>query len=131
MQLVDPRAGRFERGVVVVVLLAGFVFRQPISIVVAAAIATAGAALGTRSPVAQIWFRAETRRRHTVDLEPAQASRAESLLVAALLILATLIVVAGSVGLAAIPAAAAAVVAALDASGVIHPMAEFRRRRRT
>jgi Domain of unknown function (DUF4395) len=129
MHLVDPRAGRFERGVVVVVLLAGFVFRQPWSIPIATLIAVAGAVMNERSPMARAWSALGSRRRRQVSLVPAHTNQVECGLVAAFLLLACLLLLAGSVALAAIPATVAAILAALGATGVMSPVAELRRRR--
>ncbi len=130
MQLVDPRAGRFERGVVVVVLLAGFVFRTAWSIPIATVLAVVGSVMSEHSPMARAWTALGSRRRRPVTLVPAHTIQVECGLVAAFLLLACLLLLAGSVALAAIPAAVAAILAALGATGVMSPVAELRRRRR-
>jgi Domain of unknown function (DUF4395) len=130
MRLVDARAGRFEQGVVVVVLLAGFVFSQPWSIPLATVIALLGTALAERSPLARFWQRVVAPRLRAVrPMEPVEAARAQSLLISAALVVATLVLLAGSVGLASVVAAVAAVVAALGATGIMNAAAEIRRRR--
>ncbi len=131
MRLVDARAGRFEQGVVVVVLLAGFAFSQPWSIPLAMVLALLGTALGDRSPVARFWNRVVgPRLRATRPMEPVEAARAQSLLISAVLVVATLVLALGSVGLASVIAAFAAVVATLGATGIMNAAAEIRRRRR-
>jgi hypothetical protein len=130
MRLVDARAGRFEQGIVVVVLLAGFVFSQPWSIPLAAVFAGLGTVLGDRSPISRAWHRVVAPRlRVDGPMEPAEAARAQSLLIAAGLVLASLVLLAGSVGLASVVAAVVAVVAALGATGIMNAAAEIRRRR--
>ena len=130
MRLVDARAGRFEQGVVVVVLLAGFVFSQSWSIPLAMVIALLGTALGDRSPLARFWQRVGAPRvRGGRTLEPVPVARAQSLLISGGLVLATFVLLAGSVGLASIVAGVIAVVAALGATGVANTAAEIRRRR--
>jgi hypothetical protein len=129
MRLVDARAGRFEQGVVAVVLLFGFVFSQAWSIPLAAAVAALSAGLGDRSPLSRLWQRFVTPRlRVQQPMEPVGAARAQSLLITALLVLATLVLLAGSVGLASVVAAVAAVVAALGATGLVNAAAEIRKR---
>jgi hypothetical protein len=129
MRLVDARAGRFEQGVVVVVLLAGFAFSQPWSIPLALVVALAGAALGDRSPLTRFWQRVVgPRLRADRPMEPVEAARAQSLLISAVLVVATLVLLAGSVGLASVVAALAAVVAALGATGIMNAAAEIRKR---
>jgi hypothetical protein len=130
MRLVDARAGRFEQGVVVVVLLAGFVFSQPWSIPVAAVVAALGTLLGDRSPVARFWTVVlAPRLKAGRTMEPVPVAHAQSLLITAGLVLATLVLVAGSVGLASVMAALVAIVAALGATGVANAAAELRKRR--
>ena len=130
MRLVDPRASRFEQGVIVVVLLAGFVFSQPWSIPIAFAVAAAGVALGDRSPVVATWKALiAPRLRSTSTLEPEPVTRAQTLLLGAGLALATGILWAGSVGLASIVAALVAVIAALGATNVVTLAAELHRDR--
>jgi hypothetical protein len=129
MRLVDARAGRFEQGVVVVVLLAGFVFSQPWSIPLAALIAVLATVLGERSPISRLWHRVIAPRvRADGPMEPAEAARAQSLLIAAGLVVASLVLLAGSVGLASVVAAVVAVVAALGATGIMNAAAEIRKR---
>ena len=130
MRLVDARAGRFEQGVVVVVLLAGFVFSQPWSIPVATVLGMLGTALADRSPVVRFWQRVVGPRMRTDrPMEPLEAARAQILLITAVLVVATLVLLAGSVGLASVVAAVAAVVGALGATGIWNAAAEIRRRR--
>ena len=130
MRLVDVRASRFEQAIVVVILLAGFVFRQPWSIPVGAVVASLGLVLGERSPVARIWHQfIAPRRPPGTNFEPRPTAQTQSLLLTIGLVLATVVWIAGSVGLASIPAAAVAVVAALGATGVVNVAAELRRRR--
>jgi hypothetical protein len=129
MRLVDARAGRFEQGVVVVVLLAGFVFSQSWSIPLAAVIAGVGTVLGERSPISRLWHRVVAPRlRADRPMEPVEAARAQSLLITATLVIATLVLLAGSVGLASVVAAVAAAVAALGATGIMNAAAEIRKR---
>jgi len=129
MRLVDARAGRFEQGVVVVVLLFGFVFSQPWSIPAAAVLAGLSATLGERSPISRLWHRFVTPRlRAHGPLEPVGAARAQALLITAALVLATLVLLAGSVGLASVIAAVAAIVAALGATGIVNAAVEIRKR---
>jgi len=129
MRLVDARAGRFEQGVVVVVLLAGFVFSQAWSIPIAALVAGLGTVLGDRSPISRAWQRiVAPRLRVDRPMEPAEAARAQSLLIAAGLVVASLVLLAGSVGLASVVAAVVAIVAALGATGIMNAAAEIRKR---
>lgn len=130
MRLVDARAGRFEQGVVVVVLLAGFVFSQPWSIPVAAFVAALGTVGGERSPITRAWTHVIAPRLPVArTMEPVAVARTQSLIVTGGLLLATLVLLAGSVGLASVLAAVVAVVAALGATGVISVAAELRKRR--
>jgi len=131
MRLVDPRAGRFEHAVIVVILLAGFVFSQPWSIPIAFAVAATGVAMGERSPLARLWFAFIRPRlpggRH---LEPEPVTQTQGLLVAGGLALATAVMLLGSVGLASVIAAVVTVVALLGATGVVNLAAALRDRRR-
>ncbi len=130
MRLVDPRASRFEQGVIVVVLLAGFAFSQPWSIPIAFAVAAAGVGLGDRSPVVAAWEKLIAPRLHSAGaLEPEPVARTQTLLLGVGLALATGILWAGSVGLASIVAALVAVIAALGATNVVTLAAELRRDR--
>ena len=130
MRLVDVRASRFEQAIVVVILLAGFVFRQPWSIAVATVVGASGLAFGDRSPVTRLWQQVVApRRRAATSFEPRPTAQTQSLLLSVGLVLATVVWIAGSVGLASILAAVVAVVAALGATGVITLAAEIRRRR--
>jgi hypothetical protein len=130
MRLVDARAGRFEQGVVVVVLLAGFVFSWSWSIPLAMVIALSGTAFGDRSPLARLWQRVfAPRLPGGRALEPVPVARAQGLLISGGLVLATFVLLAGSVGLASIVAGVVALVAALGATGVANLAAEIRRRR--
>ena len=63
MRLVDVRASRFEQAIVVVILLAGFVFRQAWSIPAAGIVAALGVLLGDRSPVLRLWNQVIAPRR--------------------------------------------------------------------
>ena len=129
MRLVDARAGRFEQGVVVVILLFGFVFSQPWSIPVAMVVAGLAAALGDRSPISRLWQRiVAPRLRAHQPMEPVGAARAQAVLITTTLVLATLVLLAGSVGLASVLAAVAAVVAALGATGIMNAAVEIRKR---
>jgi|tagenome__1003787_1003787.scaffolds.fasta_scaffold19876795_2 hypothetical protein len=131
MRLVDARAGRFEQGVVAVILLTGFVFSLSWSIPVAMVVALSGTVFGERGPVARFWLTVVAPRlRGGRTMEPVPVARAQSLLISAGLVLASLVLAAGSVGLASIVAAAVAVVAALGATGVANAAAEIQRRRR-
>ena len=131
MRLVDARAGRFEQGVVAVILLTGFVFSLSWSIPVAMVVALSGTIFGERGPVARLWLAAiAPRLRGGRTMEPVPVARAQSLLISAGLVLATLVLAAGSVGLASIVAAVVALVAALGATGVANAAAEIQRRRR-
>jgi hypothetical protein len=128
MRLVDARAGRFEQGVVVVILLFGFVFSQAWSIPVAGIVALLGTALGDRSPGKRLWRSALAPRLHRgATTEPEPVARMQMLLVTAGLLLASLLLLV-SVGLAAVVAALVAVVAALGATGVFNAAAGLRRR---
>lgn len=130
MRLVDPRAGRFEQGVIVVVLLAGFVFSSRWAIPAAFALAVLAVALGDRSPVVRLWHATLERRLGAPRrLEPGPVVRTQTLIIAAGLALATGILLTGSVGLASVVAALVAIVAALGATGVANLAAELRRRR--
>ena len=130
MRLVDVRASRFEQAIVVVILLAGFVFRQPWSIAVATVVAASGLAFGDRSPVTRLWQQVVAPRRPAAtSFEPRPTAQTQSLLLSVGLVLATVVWIAGSVGLASILAAVVAVVAALGATGVVTVAAELRRRR--
>ena len=130
MRLVDVQASRFEQAIVVVILLAGFVFRQPWSIPVATVAAASGLALGDRSPVSRLWHQViAPRRPAATNFEPRPTAQSQSLLLTVGLVLATVVWIAGSVGLASILAAVVAVVAALGATGVVTVAAELRRRR--
>jgi hypothetical protein len=131
MRLVDARAGRFEQGVVAVILLTGFVFSLSWSIPVAMVVALSGTAFGERGPLARFWVSVVAPRlRGGRTMEPVPVARAQSLLISAGLVLATLVLAAGSVGLASIVAALVALVAALGATGVANAAAELQRRRR-
>jgi hypothetical protein len=130
MRLMDTRGTRFEQAVVVVVLLAGFVFSQRWSIVVAAVVAAVGAVLGDRSPLGRAWIRLLDRRRPQPDLQPAVDALRQLGLVAALLAVASLFVVLDLVALAAVVGAVVAMIAALGATGVWNAAAEIERRRR-
>lgn len=130
MRLVDVRASRFEQAIVVVILLAGFVFRQPWSIPVAAVVAGLGLVLGDRSPLTRFWYQVIAPRRPAgTNFEPRPTTQTQALLLTIGLALATIVWAAGSVGLASIIAAVVAVVAALGATGVVNVAAELRRRR--
>jgi hypothetical protein len=130
MRLVDPRAGRFEQAVVVVILLAGFVFSQPWAIPTAFVVAAAGVLMGERSPLIRLWRGLVLPRLHSRhQLEPEPVARTQALLIAGGLAAATGILLAGSVGLASVAAAAVTIVAALGATGVANVAAEIRKRR--
>jgi len=93
MRLVDARAGRFEQGVVAVILLTGFVFSLSWSIPVAMVIALSGTIFGERGPVARFWLAAVAPRlRGGRSMEPVPVARAQSLLISAGLVLATLVI---------------------------------------
>lgn len=129
MRLVDARAGRFEQAIVVVVLLAGFVFQQEWSIPIAGVVAGLGAALAERSPLQRWWLNVVAPRRPaTTNFEPAPVARIQSFLLFLGLVIATLLLLAGSVPLASIVAAAVAVAGALGATAVWNAAAELRRR---
>lgn len=130
MRLVDVRASRFEQAIVVVTLLAGFVFRQPWSIPVATVVAGLGLVLGDRSPVTRFWHQVIAARRPAgTNFEPRSTAQTQALLLTVGLVLATIVWAAGSVAVASIVAAVVAVVAALGATGVVTVAAELRRRR--
>lgn len=130
MRLVDVRASRFEQGIVVVILLAGFVFGDPWSIPVAAVVAALPLGLGERSPVFQVWNRLIVPRRPAGTVfEPRATAQIQALLLTAGLVVATVVWLAGSVALGSIVAAVVAIVAALGATGVVNLAAEIRRRR--
>lgn len=129
MRLVDVRASRFEQAIVVVILLAGFVFRQAWSIPAAGIVAALGVLLGDRSPVLRLWNQVVAPRRPpATTFEPAPIAQTQSMLIFGGLALAALVLLAGSVALASIIAAVVAVVAALGATGVMSTAAELRRR---
>jgi hypothetical protein len=131
MRLVDPRAARFEQGVIVVVLLAGFVFSQPWSIPVAFVVATLGVAMGERSPFHRLWDALiRPRLKGTRPLEPEPVVRTQVMIIAGGLALATGVLLVGSVGLASVIAAVVTIVALLGATGVVNVAAEIRERRR-
>ena len=130
MRLVDVRSSRFEQAILVVILLAGFVFRQPWSIPVAAVVAGLGLVLGDRSPFTRFWHQVIAPRRPAgTNFEPRPTTQTQALLLTIGLVLATIVWAAGSVGLASIIAAVVAVIAALGATGVVNVAAELRRRR--
>ncbi len=130
MRLVDVRASRFEQAIVVVILLAGFVFRQPWSIPVAAVVVSLRLVLGDRSPVTRFWHQVIAPRRPAgTNFEPRPTAQTQALLMAVGLVPATIVWSAGSIALASIIAAVVAVVAALGATGVVTLAAELRRRR--
>jgi hypothetical protein len=129
MRLVDPRAGRFEQAIVVVVLLAGFVFQQRWSIPIAAFVAGTGAVMAERSPLARFWNDVVAPRRPARSpFEPAAVAQSQSFLLFVGLALATLLMLADAIALASIVAAVVAVVGALGATGVVNAAAEIRRR---
>lgn len=131
MRLVDPRATRFEQGVIVVVLLAGFVFSQSWAIPVAFVLAALGVAMGERSPLHRIWDGlVRPRLSGSRPLEPEPVLRTQVLIIAGGLALATGVLLAGSVGLASLVAALVTLVALLGATGVVNLAAELRDRRR-
>ena len=129
MRLVDARAGRFEQAIVVVILLAGFVFQQKWSIPIAGFVAGLGAGLAARSPLQRWWLNVvATRRPATTNFEPAPVARIQSFLLFLGLVVATLLLLAGAVPMASIIAGGVAVVGALGATGVWNAAAELRRR---
>jgi hypothetical protein len=130
MRLVDPRAGRFEQAIVVVILLAGFVFQQAWSIPIATIVAGLGAVLGERSPLARFWTRVVAPRRPSrAPFEALAISQRQSVLLFAGLVVATLLFAADAIALASIVAALVAVVGALGATGVVNVSTEILRRR--
>lgn len=129
MRLIDVRASRFEQGLVVAILLAGFAFRQPWSIPAACVVATLGTVLGERSPVIRLWTELIASHRPPARAhETAVVARTQSLLLASGLALATGLVLAGAVLPASIMATVVAVIATLGASGIFSAAAELRRR---
>lgn len=131
MRLVDPRAARFEQGVIVVILLAGFVFSWSWAIPVAFVVAALGVAMGDRSPLHRVWHAAvRPRLGGTEALEPEPVLRTQVLIIAGGLALATGILLAGSVPIASLIAALVTLVALLGATGVVNVAAELRDRRR-
>ena len=131
MRLVDVRASRFEQSIVVVILLAGFVFGQVWSIPTAGVVAGLGLILGDRSPVIRVWNRVIAPRRPAgSNFEPVAVAQTQSMVLFSGLALATLVMLAGSVVLASIIAAVVAVVGALGATGVVNVATEIRRRSR-
>ena len=131
MRLVDVRASRFEQSIVVLILLAGFVFGQAWSIPTAAVVAGLGLILGDRSPVIRAWNRVIAPRRPAgTNFEPVAVAQTQSMVLFAGLALATLVMLAGSVVLASMIAAVVAVVGALGATGVVNVATEIRRRSR-
>ena len=129
MRLVDTRASRFEQTIVVVILLAGFVFRQAWSIPTAGIVAALGVLPGARSPVQRLWYQVIAPRRPApASFDPTPIAQTQSMLIFAGLAGATLVWLLGSVALASIIAAVVAVIAALGATGVMNTAAELRRR---
>ncbi|MBK5288713.1 MAG: DUF4395 family protein, partial [Acidimicrobiia bacterium] len=91
MRLIDVRAGRFEQAIVVVALLGGFVFQQPLAIPIAAFLAVLGAGMGSRSPIRRFWTDVIGPRRPTAEqLESESVIRLQSLIIGAGLTIATL-----------------------------------------
>src|SRR4051794_19555885 len=106
MRLVDARAGRFEQAIVVVILLAGFVFQQAWSIPIATVVAGLGALLGERSPLARFWTTVVAPRRPSRSpLEAVTIAQRQTFLLFAGLIAATLLFFADAIALASIVAA--------------------------
>jgi hypothetical protein len=130
MRLADARGGRFEQALVVVVLLASFVFRQPWGIPVAGVLAAPAAVLGDRSPVGRWWTRLADRRGSEPTLEPVTVQLRQSALITAGLALATVFVLLDATTIASLLAAAVAVIAALGAVGLWNAAAEIQRRAR-
>ena len=129
MRLVDARAGRFEQAIVVVILLAGFVFQQAWSIPVATLFAGIGAVMGARSPLARFWNAVIAPRRPSRSpFEAAVIGARQTLLLFLGLTMATLLFLADAIALASIVAAVVAVVGALGATGVVNVSAEIQRR---
>lgn len=129
MRLVDPRAGRFEQAVVVVILLAGFVFQQAWSIPIAAVVAGLGAIMGDRSPLARFWTTVVASRRPSrAPFEAATIASRQSFLLFVGLTIATLLFAADAIALASIVAAVVAIIGALGATGVVSVSAEIQRR---
>src|SRR3954447_19143283 len=114
MRLVDPRVGRFEQAVVVVILLFGFVFQAAWTIPLASVVAALAALLGPRSPLARLWATAVAPRRPSrAPFEPAAVAQRQSFLLLVGLLLATLLFFADAITLASVVAGAVAVVGAL------------------
>ena len=129
MRLVDARAGRFEQAIVVVILLAGFVFQQAWSIPIAGVVAGLGAAMAERSPLQRLWTDVIAPHRPAgTNFEPAPIAQSQAFLLFVGLVVATLVFLAGSVALASIVAAVVALVGAFGATGVVNAAAEIRRR---
>lgn len=129
MRLIDVRAGRFEQAVIVVVLLAGFTFRQPWSIPIAACLAALGTVLGERSPLARLWSDLIARRLAAArTFEAVASARLQILLITATLAVATGLLILDAVTLASIVAGLVAIIAALAATGIVSLAAELRRR---
>ncbi len=129
MRLVDARSGRFEQAIVVVVLLAGFVFQQAWSIPIAAVVAGAGAVMGPKSPFARFWDAVIAPRRPSQSpFEAAIIGQRQTFLLFMGLTIATLLFLADAIALASIIAAFVAVVGALGATGVVNVSAEIQRR---
>jgi hypothetical protein len=117
--------------VIVVVLLAGFVFSQPWAIPVAFVLAALGVAMAERSPLHRLWDSLiRPRLPGSRPLEPEPVLRTQVLIIAGGLALATGVLLAGSVGLASLVAALVTLVALLGATGVVNLAAELRERRR-
>ena len=130
MRLVDARAGRFEQAIVVVVLLAGFVFQQRWSIPIAAFIAGLGAVpwpSDRRSPASGPNVIARGVRPASPN-EPASIAQSPELLLFVGLDVATLLLLAGSDRPGVDRRRGRGVVGALGATGVVNAAAEIRRR---
>src|SRR4051794_34438634 len=101
MRLVDARAGRFEQAIVVVILLAGFVFQQAWSIPIAAVVAGIGALMGPRSPLARFWNGVIAPRRPSRSpFEAPTIGQRQTFLLFAGLTIATLLFLADAIALA-------------------------------
>lgn len=114
----DPRARRFAQGIEAVVLLGGFVFRQPVALPVIAVCAALGAAFGPgANPICGIWtVLVAPRLDPPVVHEGPDAQRADDRLATAVVGLATLLWLMGLGGLGWLLGLGQAAVGAIAAS---------------
>jgi hypothetical protein len=125
----DERRVRFERALVAVVLLAGFVWQQDLVIVATAAVVTAGALSAPVRPLAAPWDAFVGPRlgppRHTV---PDRQVRDGDLVLAGALVIASLLVLVGLGVVGRLLALVVALLAAFEAAASV-PVASWTMRR--